>query len=932
MTERRSKEADIATLITTKFNHRHDTHATVPREKLCMRLNDLMFKQHKVAVVEAPAGYGKTTALSQWRDQLAQQDKPSGWISLEPADDDPMRFLSYLSAALKPLLPHFDFQSMAAFLSSNPVVIDPLLSDLNSHLENQHSKFVLFLDDYHCISSHEVHEIVTRLIRETTDNIAFVISGRFRSPLPFTQLKVNDRLIEIAPLDLRFSTEEVRKFLRDVKGIGINDSQIDLLRERAEGWIAGLQLAALALKDTPDPDGFIEAFSGNDRDITDYLGDVVLNRQPSDLRDFLLRTSVLDRLNSSLCKAVTGCRNSQAFLERVEAANLFLFPLDRDRNWYRYHQMFSDFLRSKLEAENPGLSADLLRTACNWSIQNGHETEAVEYAFRANDISLATSIIADTAPDLARRQGKMHTVLEWVKRLPPGVISDIPAIQIANAWSLTFCRRWQDAYDQLDQLEQTAKRLDAEPDQRSSIQAHQIRASVEMNRAIALTVQDRFQISRRLCAKWLDDWPDGDTVDIGAVATALVYSTVNTFEFEFGRQKSHDARYACERCGNYYAIAWNFASLGMIELRAGRLREAINIYKEGLEYIETVGESRSFMSSLLSIFMAEASYEAGALDKAEEYLREARPFLNNHGTVEVAVAGYGTQAEMQLLSGNTEAAMETLKDGENLGYRSNLLRLSAIMSAKQIAFNLRLGRTAEAERLAETAGFLSSNGGIIDNDQRDSIQEIKQITKVRLFSHQDPKRALSIVNDLFPRAKRFGRRRFLLSLHILRSMALWLSDRKLEAQREMDTALQIATPQGFNRVFADEGPVVHEIVKSMHGADVGLTLSNGDGPERFHSAKGQNSTPRVRSAQRNLKSPPDPTSDSLDANGEIEKLTRRERQILQLIESGQSNCELADSLFISEQTVKWHLHNLYGKLGVKNRTGAIARARKLELL
>lgn len=924
----------MTTLIATKLNHRHNKCATVFRERLWSQFEPLLSDQYRLVAVETPAGYGKTTILSQWREQLAKRQVLSGWLSLDSADDDPMRFLAYLSEALHSILPNFDYKSAITFLFDSPINIDPLLAELNKCLSRIDANFILFLDDYHVINSRYVHSIISRLIRDAHGNMKFVIAGRHRPPLPYTQLKMNDQLIEISAEDLSFNTSEISIFLREIKGIGIDDCQINTLQQRAEGWIAGLQFAALAMKDTLNPKKFIDDFSGSDRDITDYLGEMVLDKQPREVRDFLLKTSVLERMNSSLCRKITGYEDSQAILERIESENLFLLPLDRDRNWYRYHQLFSDFLFSRLQGENENSVPELYRKASLWSQENGYTTEAVDYAFLAEDMDLAASIIAEKAPDLARRRGEMHTVLEWVKRLPPETVAKHPTIQIANEWCLTFYRRWKEAEEQLIQLEQLATHLESKKNTGAMVQASKIRSSVEMNRAIATTVQDHFHSSRKLCAKWLEDWPDGDDIDKAAIATALVYATVNTYEFEYGRKKYFEARRACERCKNYYAISWNFSSLGMIAIRQGYLAEAIQTYHEGLRYIEEkFGDSRSFMSSLLSMFMAEALYEANEIAQAEKYLTEARPFLKNHGTVEVAIAGYNTQARLQTLDGQVNKALDTLREGERLGYQSGLLRLSANMIAEQITLNLRIGSISTARSLAEEKGFLSSNNDILDTSREDT-QEIRQLVKARLFMADSPLRSISIINELIKRAKKQGRKKYLMELSILKSKALWLLDKNLEAQREMDTALRLASPEGFIRIFVDNGheviEVIEEIINNRDNMDtiepLGLSYEFLNNLRTaIHETTGGKSTIDIPAKEL-----PDTTEyNELEL---IEKLTKREHQILQLMEGGNSNHELSKLLFISEQTVKWHVHNLYTKLGVRNRTGAISRARNLELL
>ena len=923
-------------LITTKLSHRHDGQATVLRGRLLTHLSQLLTGRPRVAAVEAPAGYGKSTLLSQWREHITERGIASGWLSLEAADNDPARFLSYLTAALAPLLPDFDPRLRSGFLAGNPISIDSLLATMVKALERDARPFVLFLDDFHVIGAGEVHAIVSRLVWATPAHLSFVIAGRHRAPLPFAQLKLNDELLEVSPEDLAFRDDEVRTFMRDVKGIVIDDALLRALSNRAEGWIAGLQLAALALRNTEDAGQFIRDFSGSDHDITNYLGEVVLDRLPEEIREFLLCTSVLGRMNASLCDAITDRRDGQRMLERVASAHLFLHPLDRDRKWYRYHQLFSDFLANRLETLRPGMKTTILSAASAWSHAHGYATEAVDYAFEASSIELAAEIISSVAPDLAHRHGELHTVLAWVDKLPAVVLCRFPKIQIANAWCLTFCRRWEAANAQMLSLERAALEAEKLDDMALACDAKSIRSSIEMNRAIAFALQDQCHLSRDSCAKWLKDWPNGDAVDIAAVATALVYSTINTFEFELGRQKYAEARRACEKCANDYAIAWNFCSLGMIALRQGQLKEAIRIYLEGLEVVAHGSTSHSFMTSLLSIFLAEAFYEANNIATAHHYLTEARPFLSNHGTVEVAIAGYNTQAKLCALENRHADALSMLREAEQLGYQSGLLRLSATMLSEQIAVHLRCGDRASAIAVAERAGFLTGSNPLLDQDRREAMQEIRRLAWVRMqLFDQAAERTLPLLTQDIASAKRSGRIRRQLELQILRANALWLTGKEMEALREMDAALSLAAPQGFIRVFVDEGPLTRTIIERLATLRAPFDAAKADTiPQPFFRVLLEALSNQAPEATIACSDGNRSTTEAMvvSCEGGSIDLTRRELQLLKLIDSGCSNSELAATLFISEQTVKWHLHNLFIKLGAKNRTSAIARARKLALL
>ena len=418
----------------------------VSRGRLTTRLSQS--KRNKLTLISAPPGYGKTTLASCW---LAQQDQPVAWVSLDESDNDPVRFFSYLITALHQTNASIGKTCLEMLQSPNPPPYETLTTSLINDLVTSDQGFILTLDDYHLIETREIHDSLTYLLDNLPSNLHLVIISRAEPPLPIAKLRAQSQLSELHAADLRFTQTEAATFLNQVMGLGLSDDEIAMLKAQTEGWIIGLQLTALSLKDTSGTERPIHRISGDDRYIADYLIGEVLSRQPESLQQFLLKTSILNRLSADLCNVVAEIENSQPILETLEKSNLFVVPLDNTREWYRYHHLFAEMLRFRLEHRYVGLLPDLYQQAFDWHKAQGLLEEAVRYALKGQMYAQAADIVEEVGYQ-TYWQNRAHTVWEWLEALPDDLLQSRPQLRIFYAYTQINQGKVEDAEHTLGSL------------------------------------------------------------------------------------------------------------------------------------------------------------------------------------------------------------------------------------------------------------------------------------------------------------------------------------------------------------------------------------------------------------------------------------------------------------------------------------------------
>jgi LuxR family maltose regulon positive regulatory protein len=678
----------------------------------------------------------------------------------------------------------------------------------------------------------------------------------------------------------------------------------------------------LALKGARDRRRLIRDFSGSDRAVTDYLVEAVLNRLKPDMQEFLMVTALLDRMCVDLCREVTGRDDCQALLDRIEADNLFLLPLDREHKWYRYHHLFADFLRARITARHPKRVRRCCALASDWFARRGYDSEAIRYGFAAGDFERVADLIESGWEDLVQNRGEHATLLDWMRRLPETHIDARPRLRIAHAWSLTFTRRYAEA-------EQELKKLDASPERKTGLASTDPSAlrAVEMIRCVLYALSDRTERCFSASNDWLRRWTDSPPFETGTVSSTLAYTCVARRDFEHVRAALQKARAAFEDCSGHYGIAWNDAMEGITLIQEGRPQEATTVYRRGLALAERELGSYSYAGSMLSVLLSEALYELDELDEAREQLDAGFALVDDHGAVETALAGYVTRARLLCHQDRCEDMDLGLVEGQHLGERLGLLRLSVSLAAERIALNLRCGGVDKAYSIAQASGFLAPQARQPWSAEPDmeAIRETVQFARARLWTATgEADRAVKTLGGLATRARKRGWNRRLIELLAARTIAYERCGNRKHAFRTLDAAVRLAASGGFVRVFLDAGPALGDLIEEMNESRPAVPGTS-ETVVRTVLARLTRST---SGATGTIIDPAAPASDETQGDA----LTRRETEILKLLAEGLSNQELAKTLFVSETTVKWHLSNVYAKLGVRNRTSAVGQARQRLLI
>lgn len=879
-----------------------------------------MLEAIKVGLVVAPAGYGKSILLSQTSDSLVDKGVKCAWFSLDDKDNDPLRFLSHLVAALKPIDSSVCYNDVEHFGTDRKAVIDYVVADIVNNLEMIDSRCALFIDDYHCITNREVHSILERLIYYSPENTVFIIASRSEPELALNRLKMREELYQLSTDDLSFTLDEAEQFLNSIKKLGLNTKLVGALADRTEGWVAGLQLASLALAGRTNYEKFVGEFTGSDRDVTDYLGEVILDQQSDEIKRFLLWTSVLERMNADLINAVVGLDTAQAIIEQMEANNLFIIPLDRTRTWYRYHHLFGDFLKARLAKEYRGVTAKIYRRAYSWCAEHGYNHEAISYALLAKDYSRAAELIARISKKLVQESGEHWTLLHWVQQLPQNCLLKWPEISLAYAWSLIFSRKASKAREQLGKLErycvESAKLLTPELIER---------ALYEVNLSLCLVeaASDNTERSSELSKQWLYENSAAEPRDLLTMNVLRAHSTLSTFEFDQGEESANNAILIGKQFGMDFFEAWAQVAMGLLKIQRGELYSAVEHLREGLKYNNRCASQYSFMGSINAVVLAEAYYEQNELEKAEELLQNRFEYIDNETIVEVAYAGYTVMAKLQVLKGNLDYALEIIRLGKESAIRTSLPRLSALLTALEVRSLLQFSKLKEAKYVAKEDGFCEQLAPVFLEDSRCVVQEIRGLVQAELsIENNFPKKALTILDAQIVQSEEAGRVRRLMELLLIRGKAYYALKQQDDALCDVLRALAIGAKGGFYRQFLDADKEIHQLMRLIVKGDTNKAEGGVVGflgkLNEFLQVEFQRKQGEAQEGE-----PPETL---------FEPMTKRERQMLDMITTGETNKNIADKLFISEQTVKWHLHQLYQKLGVKNRTSAIAKAKALSLI
>jgi LuxR family maltose regulon positive regulatory protein len=848
----------------------------------------------KLTLVSAPAGYGKTTLVADWlhgRDGVTSP-RQLAWLSLDEHDNDPARFLAYLLAALQQVNPDIGQAAQVMLQASQPPPPEAPLTSLLNDVASTPDAFVLVLDDYHLIQTLPIHQVLAFWLQHQPPQMHLVIATREDPPLPLSRLRARGQITDIRQTDLLFTFDETSDFLRRVMALELEPGDVAALQRRTEGWIAGLQMAALTLQSREDAHRVVESFAGSHRYVLDYLVEEVFQQQPPDVQDFLVQTSLLDRLTAPLCDAVTGRDDSRDVLLGLDRGNLFLVRLDQSRQWYRYHRLFRDLLRTQGESVD---RTPLHLRAAHWYAQQDFLDEAMHHALAAEDWDEAERLMWSAAGQ-AINHGQFATVGRWLDAMPEERLRKRSRLAALKGWVLLPGGQF-DAAETWAALAEDLLPADALPASRALV------ACLQLTIAHA-----RYEIPRviELADQALELLEEGDPYSLRGTALAnLASAQMSMGDIPAATQTYRQMARLGLETGHLISLISAWSSLAWLLHLQLEPHEAQALCHQALERAEGPRGEPLLLAGRPLVVLGLIAYEHNELALACEHLVPGVELSQQLGPSSGIMQAAFTLAWIQALSGDREAGLATASGTCQAASQLNLPLVDAFVAACEADFFLRLGNVEAAARWAETAGLSPADTPRFE-------REGEYYTFARLLLAQDrPAEALTLLDSLEQFARGRGLLRSLLTIHILRAQAERALGRKAEALASLEKALHLAAPAGYLRTFLDDGPAIRDLlprVRHAAPAFVDRVLDAFSGAQR---------TPP-------LAVPPPSVL--------VEPLSERESEVLELLAQGLSNREIAERLFITVGTVKTHVHNIYGKLGVRGRTQAAARARELGLL
>ncbi len=907
-------------ILATKLYIPPQRPSAVQRPRLIARLNAGL--HHRLTLVSAPAGFGKTTLVSAW---VAGCGQAAAWLSLDAEDSDLARFLTYLVTALRAVAPGVGEDVLGVLQSPQPPPAEAVLTALLNDIASAPDQLLLVLDDYHMLDARPVDAALAFLVEHLPPQLHLVIATREDPPLPLTRLRARGQLTELRAADLRFTPTEAAAFLNQAMALGLSAADIAALEERTEGWIAGLQLAALSVQGHRDASGFIQTFAGDHRYIVDYLAEEVLQRQPEPVRRFLLETSILGRLSGPLCEAVTGQRDSGALLEALERGNFFVVPLDDRRRWYRYHHLFADVLNAHLRAEQPERVAALHRRASEWHGRHGSAPDAIRHALAAEDFARAADLVEREWP--AARRGRQEAVLlGWLRALPDEVLRRRPVLGAAYAHVLLASGVLEGVEEHLLSAERwLGAPAEARPEGMVVVDEEafgRLPGTIALARAGVALARGDAPGAVAHARRALDLAPEDDHLTRGGAAGFLGLVSWARGDLEAAHRTYAAGMASLQRAGNTADAVNGAITLAAIRLAQGRLRQAMRTYEHALQLAAKEGAPIVRGAADIHVGMSELHRERNDLRAAAQHLQRSRELGEHTGFPQNRYRWHVAMARVREAEGDLGGALGLLDEAERL-YMSDFSPNVRPIAALRARVWLAQGRSGEALGWAREHGLSAQ-------DELSYGREFEHITLARtlLARAQDDRagrsarEALDLLERLLPAAEAGDRTGSAIEILALQALAHQMRGDIPAALAALSRALAHAEPEGYVRLFVDEGPPMAALLA--------------------RTAKRRQQRDPIRAYAEELLAAfqPEPGSPERTRQGRerprpagalVEPLSERERDVLRLLRTELSGPEIARALVVSLNTLRTHTRNIYDKLGVTSRRAAVRRAEELDL-
>ncbi len=893
-------------LLATKLHRPAPPPHLVARPHLIQLLNEGLHSGCQLTLISAPAGFGKSTCASQWLEHL---DRPTAWLSLDSADNDPIRFLAYMVAALQKVDPSIGREVESIVHAGQPVPLEPLVAILLNNLQNSGQKLCLALDDFQVINENSILKALEMLLANQPANLHLVLVTRADPQLPLARLRANHRLSEIRAADLRFTTGEAERFLNDLMGLALSQVDVAALEERTEGWAAGLQLAALSMRDRADRSDFIAHLSGSHRYILSYLTEEVLRRQPEATQTFLLQTSILDKLSGELCDAVVSRRGGQGLLEQLFTANLFLIPMDDEGRWFRYHHLFADLLQSRLGQEStPEAITGLHRRAAAWFEAHGLAGEAVDHSLAAKDFEGAARLIEQQADSMLAR-GELVTLLRWIEVLPAEFARQHPLILVAKAWTLTLAGAVRQVEPELRAAEAQVVPGGETPE------TQKLRGNAAAIRAFFAVLAGEYPRALELAERAEALLPE-DSVNARAL---LPYSIGAAYRAQGNYEKALDAFTRVARMGEAYDNLFTWAT-GVTEIAniyryQGKLGAAAETCHAALQWMKERGVDRFGSLAKVEVPLVEVLRELDQIGEAYSRVNDVIVRMRDWAMPTDRIFVYLALIHIQHSQRDFDGVAASLKTALELkASHPVLIALASAVDICEIRYYLDCGDIATAENLTER--YASQPG--INQIYNLYEQGLIMLARVRIAQGR-LEEAGSILSALAEHPSAVLRIGTLAEILALKARVLAAQGTRKTGLDCLLEALAIAEPEGFVRTFIDEGPELSALLREA------ATLAAGSPPLKAYIT-------RLLAAFPPGPARPETASSRAETALLQEPLTEREMEVLRLIAEGLKYEEIAGRLFISLNTVRTYVKGIYGKLGVNNRSQAAAQAHLYKLI
>lgn len=881
-------------ILSTKLYMPAVRRTLVARPRLVEKI-DRVFA-HKLLLISAPLGFGKTTALSAWIDAGAEGARRKvAWVSLDEADNDPVRFWTVCIAALQTLEPVVGAGALAVLKSPRPVPIESVLTLLVNEMDAVPEEFALVLEDLHVIQNPSIHTGLAFLLDHSPPRLHLIITSRADPPLPLAQLRARNELIELRAAELRFTLDEAMAFLNQVIGLGLSRDDIAALETRTEGWIAGLQLAALSMREREDRSAFITAFTGSHRYVVDYLTEQVIQLQTQEVQSFLMQTSLLDRMNASLCDAITGRKDSRIILEHLNQHNLFLIALDDNQEWFRYHHLFADVLRHRLQESQPEAIPVLHRHASEWFERAGLIPEAAHQALLAGDWEPAARLIEQITEVLWQR-GEITTLSRWMQELPEPVRRHQPGLCLAYARALVDTAQFAAAETFVADAEQAlASHLSGEASRQRILegQAHALRAYLALARS-------EFAQAIALAHRAQEEIPSDDAGWQSFVASNLAGAYRFSSNWEAASQSYLEASALSQAAGDRVNALIALSLRGEVLQAQGQLRLAAEQYDETLQLAWNWGIAHAPLTGYALVGLGRIWCEWNELDVALRHVQKALERGREAGMLDVLLRGYLALDRIREAEGNLEGALVILDDLTPIVSRMGVTGVRDWVDARRAQIWLAQGK------LEQAVDWADRYPGSAD----DTVYPAIPVALAHIWlARGNPDEAIRCLEHALQSAQQVGQRGNAVQLLAVKALAHRARGDPTEALADLAQALALGEPEGYCRVFVDEGAPMVRLLQRAAARE-----------------------PSSKYIRQLLVALGEPAHDQEVAPVPLfEPLTEREIQVLRLIVDGATNQEIAKELVLTINTVKKHTSHIFAKLGVKNRAQAIGRARELNL-